>query len=162
MLKKIFNQIPIFTDFAPEQLTLLEDLFKLVSCRDEEIIFEQDTAADFLYIVVEGEVVIYFKPDDGERITVARIETGGVFGWSAAFGSGAYTSGATCTTAAKLLKVRGEALKTLRQKHPETGILLLERLATVVAERLQHSSAQDQVVALLEHALTNGIQHLGG
>jgi hypothetical protein len=62
----------------------------------------------------------------------------------------------------KLLKVGGDNLKKFRQNHPETGILILKRLATVVAERLKNSSTHDQVVALLEHGLKNGVKPLGG
>ena len=162
MLEKIIQQIPIFADLNRSQLKILVSVFELDLCSKDEIIFEQGVSANYLYIVADGEVVIHFKPDDADIIEVATIKNGGVFGWSAAFGSDNYTSGATCTVKTKLLKVLGEDLKKLRIKHPETGILILERLAAVVVERMKHSSAQDQVVALLEHALTNGVKPIGG
>lgn len=162
MLEKIFQQIPIFADLNPSQLKIIDGIFELDLCSKNEIIFEQGDSSNYLYIVVDGEVIIHFKPDDAELIEVATIKNGGVFGWSAAFGSETYTSGATCTVKTQLLKVLGEDLKKLRKKHPETGILILERLAAVVAERMKHSSAHDQVVALLEHALTNGVKPIGG
>jgi CRP-like cAMP-binding protein len=162
MLENVFSQIPIFAGLYPAQLAILEEIFELELCFDDAFIFEQGDNADFLYIVVDGEVIIYFKPDDGEMITVAVIKNGGVFGWSSAFGSDTYTSGACCTANTKLLKVRGENLKKLRVQHPETGLLILERLAAVVAERMRNTATQDQVVALLEHALTNGVRPIGG
>ena len=162
MLTKVFNQIPIFADLTPKQHTLLESIFELVNCEVDQVVFEQGTVADFLYLIVSGEVAVVFKPDDGGPITVARVQAGGVFGWSAAFGSDHYTSGAVCVTQTQLLKVLGCDLKELRQNHPETGILILERLASIVAERLRNTSAQGQVVALLEHGLMNGIKPIGG
>lgn len=162
MLEEIFSQISVFEDLTLDQYTLLESIFSLSICEGDDVIFEQGTPADYLYIVVTGEVAIIFKPDDGGPINVARIQNGGVFGWSAAFGSSTYTSGAVCITRSKLLKVLGCDLKKLRQNHPETGILIVERLASVVAERLRGSATQDQVVALLEHGLTNGIKPIGG
>ena len=162
MLEKIFNQISIFADLTPNQYTLLGSIFSLSHCEGDEVIFEQGAAADYLYIVITGEVAIIFKPDDGGPIHVARIQKGGVYGWSAAFGSETYTSGAVCVIESKMLKVLGCDLKKLRQNHPETGILIIERLASVVAERLRSSATQDQVVALLEHGLTNGIKPIGG
>jgi len=162
MLENIFKQIPLFANLRPEQYELLDPIFSLETCLENKIIFEQGTLADYLYIVVEGEVAICFKPDDGETLMVAKILAGGVFGWSAAFGSDAYTSGAACTSASKLLKVRGADLKTLRQNHPETGILILERLADVVVKRFKSTDTQGQVVALLDHALENGVKPIGG
>jgi CRP-like cAMP-binding protein len=162
MLTKVFNQIPIFKDLTPQQHALLEAIFSLEECKCDAVVFEQGAEADYLYIVVVGEVAIVFDPDDGGPITVARLQKGGVFGWSAAFGSGAYTSGAICAEKSTLLKVLGEDLKKLRQNHPETGILILERLANVVAERLRNTNAHSQVFALLEHGLMNGIKPIGG
>jgi len=162
MLENIFNQVPIFADLTSDQYALLDSIFSLCYCEGDEIVFEQGDTADHLYIVISGEVAIIFKPDDGESLNVARIQNGGVFGWSAAFGSDTYTSGAVCILKTTLLKVLGSDLKNLRQNHPETGILILKRLASVVAERMRNSATQEQVLALLEHALTNGIKHIGG
>jgi CRP-like cAMP-binding protein len=162
MLTQVFSQIPVFADLTKDQIDLLEPIFSITNCNEGQVIFEQGEVADYLYIVISGKVAIRFKPDDGESITVSRIQDGGVFGWSAAFGSGKYTSGAVCKSNVCLLKVLGEDLKEIRQNHPETGILILERLATVVAERLKSSSMHEQVLALLEHGLTNGIKPIGG
>ena len=162
MLTEVINQLSIFTGLTSDQITLLEPILSLSDCQVDEVIFKQGAVADFLYIIVNGEVAIIFKPDDGGPITVARLQNGGVFGWSAAFGSDTYTSGAVCMADTQLLKVGGDDLKKLRQNHPETGILILERLAAVVAERLKCSSTHNQVVALLEHGLLNGVKPLGG
>ncbi len=162
MLTKVLHQIPIFKDLTPQQHALLEPIFSLSDCECDAVVFEQGAVADYLYIVVIGEVSIVFDPDDGGPIVVAHLHQGDVFGWSAAFGSDTYTSGAICSGPAKLLKVLGDDLKKLHQNHPKTGILILERLAAVVDERLRKSSAHRQVLALLEHGLSNGIKPIGG
>jgi CRP-like cAMP-binding protein len=162
MFDEIFDQLAIFEGMDTSQRTLLKKYFVGCKCNDEEVIFVQGGRAKFLYIVIEGEVAIRFKPDDGPESVVSRIKEGGVFGWSAAFGHGSYTSGAVCTQAAKLLRVRGTDLKMLREKHPETGILILKRLATVVARRMEKSGFHSEVMAFLEHGLKNGITPIGG
>jgi CRP-like cAMP-binding protein len=162
MFDKIFDQLAIFEGMDTSQRALLKAYFVACECKDDEVIFVQGDSADFLYIVIEGEVFIHFKPDDGPELVVSRIKEGGVFGWSAAFGRGFYTSGATCVQSAKLLRVRGDDLKLLRENHPETGILILERLAAVVAKRMENSGDHSQVVAFLEHGLKNGIKPIGG
>jgi CRP-like cAMP-binding protein len=162
MFDEIFDQLAIFEGIDTSQRTLLEAYFVVCTCDDSDVIFEQDAPAEFLYIVIDGEVAVRFKPDDGPALIVSRIKEGGVFGWSAAFGSGIYTSGAVCTQPCKLLRVRGADLKMLRENHPETGILVLRRLATIVAERMENEGHHSQVVALLEHALKNGVKPIGG
>lgn len=162
MFEEIFNQLAIFEGMDTSQRTLLQAYFVTCECTDDEVIFEQDAPAEFLYIVIEGEVAVRFKPDDGPELVVSRIKNGGVFGWSAAFGSGVYTSGAVCTQPSKLLRVRGSDLKMLRENHPETGILILRRLAAIVAERVENEGAHSQIVAFLEHGLKNGVKPIGG
>ncbi len=161
MLTKVIKKIPIFDGLTEVQIKDLESLFSLCESAEDEVIFNQGDVANNLYLIVDGCVAIRYKPDDGEVLTVSQIEAGGVFGWSAAFGSGYYTSEAYCVRSAKLLSVSGEALKRFHDKQPETGKLILERLAKVIAERLQRAHTHSQVVAMLEYGLTNGVKPLG-
>ena len=159
-----FPVLPIFDDFSETQLTLLQPLFSLSEFAAGDTIFNQGDVAKNICVIIEGEVDILFKPDDGEVITVAHLEQDGVFGWSAAFGSGIYTSGAVAITDLKLFCVNGADLKKLNEDHPKTGILILDRLADIVGQRLKRTNAQgrNQVMAMLEHGLKNGIKPLGG
>ncbi len=162
MFDEIFDQLAIFEEMDTSQRTLLRKYFVVCDCTEDEVIFEQGAPAEFLFVVIKGEVSVRFNPDDGPELVVSRIQNDGVFGWSAAFGSGAYTSGAICTRPTTLLSVRGTDLKMLRENHPETGILILERLAAIVAERMESEGGHSQVVALLEHGLKNGVRPIGG
>jgi CRP/FNR family transcriptional regulator, cyclic AMP receptor protein len=160
MLGDDCNRLAIFQGMSATQQELLSALFVPYECGDETLIFEQGDLAEFLYIVVEGEVIVSFKPDDGPAITVARIQPGGVVGWSAALGSRMYTSGAYCTGDTRLLRIRGTDLRKLCEQYPETGIILLDRLAAVIAQRL--TSTHDQVLALLELGLRSSVNEAGG
>jgi CRP-like cAMP-binding protein len=160
MSSDAFNTLPIFHGMSSPQLELLRALFITYGCADETIIFEQGDLAEFLYIVVEGEVIVSFKPDDGPAITVARILPGGVVGWSAALGSRMYTSGAYCTGDTQLLRIRGTDLRKLCEQNADTGVILLDRLAAVIAQRL--TNTHDQVLALLEIGLRSGVDGTGG
>jgi CRP/FNR family cyclic AMP-dependent transcriptional regulator len=160
MTSDIFDQLPLFQGINPAQLVLLREIFVPVDSYADSLLFEQGDPAEFLYLVVVGEVVVNFKPDDGPAITVARVRPGGVVGWSAALGSRAYTSRAECLVYTQMLRVRGTDLRKLCEQYPETGLMILDRLATVIAERL--SSTHKQVVALLELGLRAGAKSPGG
>jgi CRP-like cAMP-binding protein len=162
MFNEIFDQLAIFEGMDALQRSLLQKYFIICECSGDEVVFKQGERAEYLYVIIEGEVTIRFNPDDGPELLVCRLKKGDVFGWSAAFGSGKYTSGAICTTSATMLRVRGSNLKMLRENHPETGILILERLAMIVARRMENTLDHSQVVAFLEHGLKNGIKPIGG
>jgi CRP/FNR family transcriptional regulator, cyclic AMP receptor protein len=160
MLNDIFLQLSLFQELSPAQLDVLRPLFTLRDYYADRVVFEQGEPADYLYLVVLGEVVVNYKPEDGQIITVARVRPGGIIGWSAAIGRRQYTSAAVCSQYTQLLSVSGKDLQGLCEQYPEIGGLLLQRLADVVAERIQGSHAQ--VVALLENGLRNGAHNSGG
>ncbi len=159
-LNDYFNQLPLFEGLDACQKEAISNIFVNCDYPAFTTLFEQGDPAEYLYLVIEGEVVVNFKPDDGPSITVARVRPGGVVGWSAALGSLAYTSGAHCSEDVRLLRVRGADLRKLCEQNPETGVLILDRLAAVIAQRL--SSTHDQVVALLNYGLRNGVHSTGG
>ena len=142
------------------QRALAEPLF--VPCEFEEgtTLFEQGDPAEYIYAVLSGEVMVNFKPDDGPSIVVARVYPGSVVGWSAAIGSRNYTSAAVCTTQAQLLRVYGDDLRKLCNTDQETAGLILDRLATVIAERLH--STHDLVMSLLRLGMHQPVDQPGG
>jgi len=156
----VFPNLFLFQDLPPKHLTLLQPLFIPCEFTTDSILFEQGDPAENLFAVVSGEVVVNFKPDDGPIIVVARVQPGSIVGWSAALGSRRYTSSAVCTTYTQLLRVRGDDLRRLCLQHPDTGSIFLDRLATVIAERLH--STHDLVLSLLQLGLTTSLQPSGG
>lgn len=157
---EVVKTLFLFEGLSEAQRALLEPLF--VPCDYDEgmVLFEQGDPADFIYIVLMGEVLISYKPDDAPSITVARVQPGSIVGWSAAIGSRYYTSGAVCTIFTQLLRLRGNDLRKLCSSYPEFGGLILDRLATVIAERLH--STHDLVMSLLSMGMHNAVDQPGG
>ncbi len=150
----LFDRLEMFSDLSPSQRALVKPLFTPQNEVDGKVLFEQGAPADFLYIVVDGEILIQFKPDDGPMLTIAKVHPEGVVGWSAALGSPTYTSSAFCSTDCWVLRLRGEELRRFYERQPDTGALVLERLAAAIAERMRNT--YPQIVALLEQGLCNG------
>ncbi len=138
----VLSKVPIFQGLTVEELALLEPLFEPYDCFQRTVIFEQGDPASYLYLVLNGAVEIRHKPYDGPHITVTHVTTGGVFGWSAAIGSAAYTSGALCVENCAALRIRGNDLRALCVQYPETGKLILDRLARVASTRWHDSGTQ--------------------
>jgi len=153
MNKDLLDRFALIEGFTENQINLLSPLIDDVNYEADQVIFNQGDRADFLYFVLEGKVSIRFNPEDGPVLSVAQVEEGDVFGWSSAMGSDSYTSSAICTECGVFVRIEGEELKTLCQEHPETGILILNRLAGVIAQRLR--GTHEQVVGLLNRGLNH-------
>lgn len=154
MLTKPIDRIPLFEGFSSEQMELLDPIFLPYECFTGTVLFEQGEPAEYLYLVISGEVVIRYNPDDGDPINIARVRPGGLVGWSAVIGRDAYTSSAACQDNTRLLRLSADSLQLLCERYPETGLLLLDRLAKVVAERLE--STHPQVFSLLKDSMRKG------
>lgn len=151
MIDDYVEALPIFQGLQPSDLKLLAKRFERTSFPDQHVIFEQGDRAEKLYVLVSGRVVIRFKPEDGDVLDVTEIEENGVFGWSAVLGRRAYTSCAVCLQDSEVLSIRGDVLRRLCETHPKTGVIILERLAEVIAERL--CNTHTHVVELLRQGI---------
>jgi CRP/FNR family cyclic AMP-dependent transcriptional regulator len=131
------QSLPLFQGLDQKTLDLIIPRFEYETFSKDEVVFEQNARAVKLYILVDGKVEIRFKPEDGETLTVTEIEEGGVFGWSAALGRETYTSCAVSVIPSTAFSVLGKELKHLCEQYPDTGVIILERMAEVIAQRLQ-------------------------
>lgn len=138
------THIPFFQDLDADQLALLVPLFEVYSCPAETVVFEQGDPALHLYLILDGTVSIRYKPYDAPPITLTHLGLGDAFGWSAVVGRTRYTSTLISDTDLETLRIRGSRLWDLCIKYPETGRIVLDRLARVVAARWTNSHAQVQ------------------
>lgn len=151
MFRQDYAQLPIFAGMDCTQISQLSPYIVECQLAKDLVIFEQNQPADYLYILLSGEVAIRYKPYDGPELTVSRIVPGGVFGWSAALGRDVYTSGAVVLQKSVAYRIRGSNLHVICVQYPETGQILLDRLASVIAERLQ--STHIQVLGMLSQGI---------
>jgi len=145
---KQLETVPLFKGLDTHTLDLLEPLFEPFSCAAETVIFEQGQRANYLYLILAGSVEVLYKPYDGPALTVTSLKAGSVVGWSAAIGNTVYTSGAICREDCQAIRMRGEDLHRLCTKEPESGQIIMNRLADSVSSRWD--DAQNQIQVLLE------------
>lgn len=151
MFRQDDARIAIFEGLDVDQISQLAPFMVECSFDKDEVIFEQGKPAEHLFILLSGEVVINYKPYDGPPLVVARIEPGGVFGWSAALSRDLYTSEAVAVEKCSAYRLRGSNLQVIRSRYPQTGQILLERLAGCIAERLR--STHTQVLEILTQGM---------
>jgi CRP-like cAMP-binding protein len=135
---------PLFQDLDPAQIALLKPLFEQFTCPANIVIFEQGTPPTYLYLLIKGEVAIRYKPYDGPPIILTHLHDGDVFGWSAVVGSPHYTSSIISETEVMAIRIQGIHLLKLFRDSPETGKIVMDRLAGIVSSRWKNAHAQVQ------------------
>jgi CRP-like cAMP-binding protein len=139
--------IPLFHDLEIEQVLRLKPLFERVVYPHDTNIIRQGEIASYIYLIVNGNAAIHYKPYDGPSLLLTRLHTGDVCGWSALVGSHFYTSSIISESRVEALRIRGCHFLSLIREHPETGRVILDRLARSVSPRWEN--AHEQVEALL-------------
>jgi CRP-like cAMP-binding protein len=147
----VMAENPFLQGLTPEQYDLLASLFVPVEFPVNRIIFHQGEAALYMYLLVEGEVSIRYKPEDGPQIRLTRLRAGDVFGWSSVVGNASYTSDAIATTQGRALRAPGLEIRNLCAQYPTAGAQVLEKLAIAVAPRWVDSQTQ------VRHLLRRGM-----
>lgn len=152
--------MPLFNGVDEADLDRVSARVNPIEFTSGDVIFGQGDPADRLYLLVSGEVEIQYHPPDGGPLTVTVIKSDGVFGWSAMLGRKMYTSSAICVQDSRALWISGDALRELCEQHPQTGVMIVERLAEVIAGRL--SSTREVVANLLHNGVGNGVKKKTG
>ena len=139
--------IPLFENLNTEQSSMLMSVFEKFSCSPGTVIFEQGDQARYLYLILKGKAIISYKPYDGPRIVISRLKDGDVFGWTAVVGGSKYSSSVVSETDLESIRIRREFLQNLLAKNPETGKIIIDRLALNFSPRWKN--AHDQIKPLI-------------
>lgn len=150
---QLLEQVHLFDNLEPEQRRWLSRYFGRCQFPIGAAIFDQDAPAEYFYILLVGEVLVRFKPYDGPELTVARVQPGEVFGWSAVLGTATYTASATSAATCQMLRMRSTDLHRLCKEAPAAGSKILEALASAAGEG--YDSIYSQIIALIEYGLCN-------
>ena len=134
--------IPLFQDLNAEQNSTLMAAFESFNCPPGTVIFEQGDLAQYLYLILKGKAIISYKPYDGPRIVLTRLKDGDVFGWSAVVGGKKYSSSVASESMLESIRIRRELLLNLLNQHPDTGKIIIDRLALNVSPRWKNAHEQ--------------------
>jgi CRP-like cAMP-binding protein len=151
MLWEDYAALPIFKGLSPDQFRLLDNILEFCQFPQGIIIFSQGKIAANLYILTEGEVSIRYKPYDGPPLTIAHIQPGGVFGWSAALGRSTYTSEAITAENSCTFRLSSINLHRFCERYPDVGALFLDRLASVIAARMRNT--HNEILTILTKSM---------
>ncbi len=98
------------------------------------VVFKRGEFADVLYILEEGAIDLVIQGK--ESITFPLNRSGYIFGWSSLVEPNRYTAMAECMKESKVIKLDGDRLMRIFEKHPLEGLTIMKRLAGVIGSRL--------------------------
>ncbi|HTY24274.1 MAG TPA: cyclic nucleotide-binding domain-containing protein [Desulfomonilaceae bacterium] len=131
------QQADLFREVDQETMNEISAIMVEQSYDRGAILFAEGDPADYFFILKEGRVRLAVGKE--AEIDYPVSSPGEAFGWSSLVGRDLYTAQAECQTACKLIKIEGESLQKIFNKHPESGMIFFKRLAGAIGQRLIHT-----------------------
>ncbi len=103
-------------------------------------VFEQGGEGHYLCLLVGGEVEVMITDSTGVQKTLALIETGKPFGEMSLIDGEPRSATAVAKVDSKVLTLTQDEFRTLSEKHPRLGAILLTKLAELMSHRLRQTS----------------------
>ena len=143
----ILRQTDIFYGLTEPQLEMVAALCSEVTSKAGEIIFEENSAGDELYVIAKGEVDILVNPalvqsttteQSPRLLTIATLRRGQTFGEIALVDQGLRSASARCVSKkTQLLVISRDRLVKMCNAYPDLGYRLMRNIAADLAFKIR-------------------------
>ena len=140
-LVNLLRTTEIFSGLSEEQLTKLSTLFEKKTFTTDEVIFEQDTAGDTLFIIEKGFVEIVV----GGEHTLVNLGPGQIVGEMALVDRGARSATVRAATDATMVYLMSSAkFEKLCESDTAIGYRVMRKIAADLSFKLRHRNLEER------------------
>ncbi|HMI92914.1 MAG TPA: DUF1003 domain-containing protein [Polyangiales bacterium] len=149
---EVLAKVPLFALLDAQEQAALAERVEHIAFAAGEVVFHAGDPGDSLYVVLVGEVEIFFTNDTGERIVVERCKPGDFFGEISLLDGGPRTASAQATAQVDALVVDRGDLEQFLAVCPNAALDLLAASGRRLREtaRLLRRTASRNVNAEVE------------
>lgn len=144
----LLEQVDIFADLDAERLERISSICMERRYEQNDLIFQENTDSDELYIIIQGEVEIQVDPrtlgvsaeESPGPTTIATLLRGQSFGEVALVDEGVRSASARCAAPnTKLLAIQREDLVQMCHDDFEMGYLLMRNVASDLSFKIRQT-----------------------
>ena len=144
----VLRQADMFSDLTDPQLEMVAHLCMEVKPLMDEVVVEEASTGDDLYVIATGLIGIEVSPDlvrgsadpASHPATIATLRRGQTFGEIALVDHGMRSATARCVSRrARLLRISSPRLLKMCDNYPELGYLLMRNIARDLAFKMRGS-----------------------
>ena len=141
-IRQLLGESPFFSGMPAHHLDTMAGCGVLVRFKAGDFLLHGGEKADNFYLIREGVVSIESHAPGGGSLVVARVEAGGVTGFSWLFAPHRNNFDSLALTNVSAISLDGECLRGKAEADHELGYQLMKRFAQLMLERLQESRVQ--------------------
>jgi signal transduction histidine kinase len=142
---EILRRFEIFAGFSDEEIVEIARLCHEESFAEGDVLFDEGESAEKLFLFLAGKVSLETKVQLGRsgsarRATVSVVGPSQVAGWSSLIAPHQYTSTGVCVEPGRALVLKGEEVRQFIYRHPASGLLFMDVIASTISSRLRDST----------------------
>jgi CRP/FNR family cyclic AMP-dependent transcriptional regulator len=140
---ELIRSIPLFSDLSEKHRKIIANISFIRPFRENETIFHEGDARDYLYLVLEGRVALEIHiPNRGTR-RILTVEPQEMLGWSSIADVVPRRTLTACGVCdGKLLAIDAAKLNQVCEQDHELGFVIMHHVANVIAGRLMATRMQ--------------------
>lgn len=145
----VLRQADIFDELSNTQLELVGSICSERHYQAGDVIFEENTPGDEMYVIASGEVEIQVDPsligreESTGSHTIATLRRGQSFGEVSLVDEGLRSASARCSQQdTHLIVIPRDKLMLLCDTYPQLGYRLMRNLAADLAMKIRHTDLQ--------------------
>jgi CRP-like cAMP-binding protein len=142
---ELLRRYPFFALLNDEQLKAVAMISEEKTCPKETLLLKENTPANKLFLLLEGDVDLIFSGGGEGAISnalVGSIAPGEMLGVSSLIEPYTYISSARATAPVKIVEIDGPAVRALMQVDKLLGYALMRNVAAAVLERLKYTQVE--------------------
>lgn len=159
-LQAFVRQLPLFADLTPSDVAQLCRSSRRLVAAPGEVVIEEGTQGDALYVILSGALEITRRDGDGEIVLATR-KAGEVLGEMSLLERAPRSASARATQESELLEIGPESFRAVLESNPTTASTILRtitgRLRSTEASLMQREklASLGTLAAGLAHELNN-------
>jgi CRP-like cAMP-binding protein len=130
------------------QIRALAEHGRLVTVKEGEALFDENTVAHTLFVVASGRLAIRLATPAGRIIEVQEIGQYCVSGWSSLVSPHVYVAEASALEDSTVLAISADEVDDILLREPAAGYQVMKKLAGVISARLREM--KEELIEVLE------------
>ena len=130
------------------QIRALAEHGRLVTVKEGEALFDENTVAHTLFVVASGRLAIRLATPAGRIIEVQEIGQYCISGWSSLVAPHVYVAEASALEDSTVLAISADEVDDILLREPAAGYQVMKKLAGVISARLREM--KEELIEVLE------------
>jgi CRP-like cAMP-binding protein len=138
----------VFSFLRPEQIATISNASKVATYRAGETVYVQGSKAQFLHVVLAGEVALRLPGKGAVSILIDQLGPGAMFGTSLGSAQDRYQLTAQCLSDCRILKIETAVLRRLMDEDLLMGYAIQQRISELYFNRYIETMQKLQAIVM--------------